>query len=168
MVKGMILQIAPSSFGTTPPIDANLQTAIDELGFFKSIPAWLIVMIGALVIVGLSFVIVLQVYGRFFKVYMYAAVSPLILSSYAWVGMGGNTTRHFLKSFFGVCLEGLLIVVACLIYQSMVLNPAADFVAGDSPIMYLMQYMAQSIFNMLILIGTVKLTSTLVREMMGS
>lgn len=165
LVKGIILNVANIAM-QQPDIPQGVESALDELGFFKSIPAWLIVMIGCLLIVGLSFMVVLQVYGRFFKVYLYAAASPMFLASYAWDGME-NAAKAFLKGFFGVCVEGLLIVIACLIYQSLQLSAAGDFQAGDSPILYLTMYMAKTIFGMFVLIGAVKLSGTLVKEMIG-
>lgn len=164
LIKGVITGIGTLTV-TTPIAPSGVQAALDDLGFFKSIPAWLIVLLGTLLIVALSFIVVLQVYGRFFKVYMYAAVSPMFLSTYAWEGM--NTSKAFLKSFFGVCVEGLLIIVACLIYQSLTLNAAGTYTPGDGAVLYLTKYMAQTIFGMFVLIGAVKLTGSIVKEMIG-
>lgn len=164
LVKGLVTNVGGLTV-TETPVPEGVEDAIATLGFFKSIPAWLIVLIGTLLIIALSFVILLQVYGRFFKVYMYAAVSPLFMASYAWEGM--NTSKAFLKSFFGVCLEGLLIVVACLIYQSLQLDAGGVYTDAENPILFLTKYMAQTVFGMLVLIGSVKLTSGIVKEMIG-
>jgi hypothetical protein len=41
--------------------------AIEDCGFFESIPLWAVTLIGSLVITVLLFIIILTVYGRFFK-----------------------------------------------------------------------------------------------------
>ena len=51
--------------------------AIEDCGFFESIPLWAVTLIGSLFITVLSFIIILTVYGRFFKLYMYTAIAPL-------------------------------------------------------------------------------------------
>ena len=43
--------------------------AIEDCGFFESIPLWAVTLICSLVITILSFIIILSVYGRFFKLY---------------------------------------------------------------------------------------------------
>ena len=43
--------------------------AIEDCGFFESIPLWAVTLIGSLFITVLSFIIILTVYGRFFRLY---------------------------------------------------------------------------------------------------
>lgn len=61
----------------------ELETAVNEVGFLASIPLWLVTILGCLVIIVLSFVMILTVYSRFFKLYMYTAFAPIPLSSFA-------------------------------------------------------------------------------------
>ena len=49
--------------------------AVEECGFFESIPLWAITFIGSLFITIMSFIIILTVYGRFFKFCSIAAGS---------------------------------------------------------------------------------------------
>ena len=58
-------------------------TAIENCGFFDSIPLWAITLIGSLFITVLSFIMIMTVYGRFFKLYLYTALAPIPLSTYA-------------------------------------------------------------------------------------
>lgn len=85
--------------------------AIEDCGFFESIPLWAVTLIGSLFITVLSFIIIMSVYGRFFKLYMYTAIAPIPLSTFA-----GEPTQQigksFLKSYAAVCLEGAIIVLA--------------------------------------------------------
>ena len=45
--------------------------AIESCGFFESIPLWAVTLIGGMLITILSFVMILSVYGRFFKSWCY-------------------------------------------------------------------------------------------------
>ena len=67
--------------------------AIEEVGFLMSIPLWVVSMLGALLIIVLSFVLILTVYGRFFRLYMYTALSPLPLASFAGEGLPASARR---------------------------------------------------------------------------
>lgn len=51
--------------------------AIEDVGFLASIPLWLVSLLGSLFITVMSFVLILTVYSRFFKIYMYTALAPL-------------------------------------------------------------------------------------------
>ena len=139
--------------------------AVGECGFFESIPLWAITLLGGIFITILSFVMILTVYGRFFKLYMYTAISPIPLSCAA-----GETTQNisitFMKSYAGVCLEGAIIVLACIIFSSFAASPpVVDPTA--SAINMLWSYTGELIFNMLVLVGTVKMSDRIVKEMMG-
>lgn len=139
--------------------------ACGEAGFFESIPLWAVTLLGGIFITVLSFIMILTVYGRFFKLYMYTAISPIPLSAAA-----GESTQNiamtFLKSYLGVCMEGSIIILACIIYSSFVgTPPTVD--ASASAVNMLWKYVGDIIFNMLILVGTVKMSDHLVKEMMG-
>lgn len=139
--------------------------AVGDCGFFESIPLWAVTLLGGIFITILSFVMILTVYGRFFKLYMYTAISPIPLSCAA-----GETTQNisitFMKSYAGVCLEGAIIVLACIIFSSFAASPpVVDLTA--SAINMLWSYTGELIFNMLVLVGTVKMSDRIVKEMMG-
>ena len=103
---------------------------------------------------------------RFFRRYLFTALAPLPLSSFA-----GEVTsasgRSFLKSYVGVCMEGAVIVIACLIYSAFLSSgtPAVD--AGLPAVTMAWEYIGQLIFNMLILTGLVRGASRIVKEMLG-
>ncbi len=101
--------------------------AIEGVGFFESIPLWLVSLLASLIITVLSFILILTVYSRFFRLYMYTALAPLPLASFAGEGTS-STGKAFLKSYIGVCAEGIIIVLACLIYSAFLSSstPAVD------------------------------------------
>lgn len=139
--------------------------AIEDCGFFESIPLWAVTLIGSLFITVLSFIIILTVYGRFFKLYMYTAIAPIPLSTFAGEPTQ-NVGRSFIKSYAAVCLEGAIIVLACIIFSLFASSPPV--VNGDAePAAMVWKYVGELIFNMLVLVGAVKLSDRIVREMMG-
>ena len=168
IVQGVIGTIM-SSAGFGGPSDnvlpTEIVTAIEDCGFFESIPLWAVTLIGGLFIWVLSFVMILSVYGRFFKIYMYTAIAPIPLSTFAGEPTQ-NVGRSFLKSYAGVCLEGEIIVLACIIFSVFAGSPPAiDPDAAAASMVW--SYIGELIFNMLILVGTVKMADRIVREMMG-
>ena len=140
-------------------------TAIEETGFFESIPLWAITLIRGLLIWVLTFVMILNVYGRFFKLYMYTAIAPIPLSTFAGEP-SQNIGKSFLKSYAAVCLEGAIIVLACIIFTVIAkANPSFDEELSAAAMVW--DYIGQVVFNMLILTGTIKMSDRIVREMMG-
>lgn len=139
--------------------------AVNNCGFFESIPLWAVTILGGLFVTVLSFILILTVYGRFFKLYMYTAIAPVPLSSFA-----GETTQNigksFLKSYIAVCLEGAIIVLACIIFSAFATSPPVVD-AGAEPVNMVWKYIGELIFNMLVLVGTIRLSDRIVREMMG-
>lgn len=164
--SGVVLQIAGSMGGISQAmvtLPAEIQTAIDNVGFLASIPLWLVTILGSLFITVLSFVMILTVYGRFFRLYMYAALAPLPLATFA-----GESTQSvgvaFVKGYAGVCLEGAVIVLACIIYAGFVNTPSV--VTGEATTI-VWSYLAETIFNMLVLVGLIKGSDRIIHEMMG-
>lgn len=150
---------------TKTVLPKDMIKAIEDCGFFESIPLWAVTLIGSLFITVLSFIIIMSVYGRFFKLYMYTAIAPIPLSSFA-----GEPTQQigksFLKSYSAVCLEGAIIVLACVIFSVFASSPPA--VNTDAaPAAMVWSYAGELVFNMLVLVGAVKMADRIVREMMG-
>ena len=154
------------SVSTAATLPTEIVTAIEGLGLLESIPLWLVSLLGSLFITVMSFILLLTVYGRFFRLYMFTALAPLPLASFAGEGTAASG-KAFLKSYIGVCMEGAVIVLACLIYSAFLSSstPAAD--ASLPAVTMAWQYIGQLIFNMLILTGLVKGADRVVKEMLG-
>ena len=168
IIQGVISTIMGSAgLGAAAPsvLPEEIVKAVEACGFFESIPLWAITLIGCLLVWILSFVMILSVYGRFFKLYMYTAIAPIPLSTFAGEPTQ-NIGRSFLKSYAGVCLEGAVIVLACIIFSVFASNPPAVDPDATAAAM-IWTYVGELIFNMLILVGTVKMADRIVREMMG-
>ena len=168
IVQGIIGKIMTASGlsgnGATYLPQSMIET-IKKCGFWESIPLWAVTLIGSLLVWVLSFIMILTVYGRFFKLYIYAAIAPVPLSAFA-----GEETSHigksFIKSFAAVCLEGAVIVLGCIIYSLFASSPPS-VATGASAVTQVWTYIGELLFNMLVLVGTVKLSDRVVKDMMG-
>ena len=147
-------------------VPQEMVDTIESIGFLESIPLWLVTVLGSLFITILSFILIMTVYGRFFRLYMFTALAPLPLSSFAGEGTSfiGKT---FIKSYTGVCLEGAVIVLACLIYTAFISGSAPVLDTSLSAVTMSWQYVGETIFNMIVLVGLVKGAERIVKEMFG-
>lgn len=168
IVQGVIstaMNTAGTGAQAAVTMPAEMEAAIRELTFWQSIPAWAVSLIGSLVIIVLSFVMIMSVYGRFFKLYLYTAIAPVPLSAFAGEP-SSNIGKSFLKSYAAVCLEGAIIVLACIIFSVFAASPPV-VPADASPVTMVWTYMGELIFNLLVLTGSVKMADRVVREMFG-
>ena len=168
IVQGIVSTIMNSAgFGqaTQTILPNEIITAIESCGFFESIPLWAVTLIGGLFIMVLSYVMILSVYGRFFKIYLYTAIAPIPLSTF-----GGEPSQQvgksFIKSYCAVVLEGAIIILSCIIFSLFASSPPAVDI-NAAPVTMVWKYIGELIFNMLILVGTIKASDRVVREMMG-
>lgn len=164
-VTSTIMQTA--GFGSTEDtvLPDEIIEAVEDCGFFESIPLWAVTLIGGRFITVLSFIMIMSVYGRFFRLYLYTAIAPIPLSSFAGEP-SQNIGRSFLKSYAAVCLEGAIVVLACIIFSLFASSPPV--VNPDAAVVTMVwSYIGELIFNMLVLVGAVKMSDRVVREMMG-
>ena len=168
IVQGLISTIMNAAgFGAAGQtvLLAEIVTAVEDCGFFESIPLWAVTLIGGLFITVLSFIMIMTVYGRFFKLYLYTAIAPVPLSAFAGEP-SQNIGKSFIKSYAAVCLEGAIIVLACIIFSLFASSPPV--VDPDAAaVTQVWSYVGELIFNMLVLVGAVKMADRVVREMMG-
>ena len=105
------------SASTWVTVPDKVVNATNGLSTTSGILFWVVTLIAALVIMVVCFSIMLTVYGRLFKIYMHIAIAPIPLACFA----SRSTMQHFLafiKSFVGVMLEGIVIIVACMIFSA--------------------------------------------------
>ena len=168
VIQGVVSRIMRTSgiTGTSKAaLPQEMVKAIEDCGFFESIPLWAVTIIGSLFVTVLSFIIIFTVYGRFFKLYMYTAIAPIPLSTFAGQPTE-NIGKSFIKGYAAVCLEGAIIVLACVIFSFFASSPPV--VDPDAaPAAMVWKYLGELVFNMLVLVGTVKMSDHVVKEMMG-
>ena len=168
IIQGVVSTImGAAGFGSAQQtvLPQEIVTAVEDCGFFESIPLWAVTLIGGLFVTVLSFVMILSVYGRFFRLYLYTAIAPVPLSSFAGEP-SQQVGKSFIKSYAAVCLEGAIIVLACIIFSVFAASPPV--VDPDAAAVTMVwSYVGELVFNMLILVGAVKMSDRVVREMMG-
>ena len=169
IVQGVISKItASSSIGTALEftIPSEVQSTFEGIGILDgAIPIWAVCFIAHLAFIVIGIVLLLTVYGRFFRIYMYTAIAPIPLST-----MAGQPTesiaKSFLKSYAGVCMQGVVIVLACIIFTAYAASmPEIDTTA--EPLAMVWRYVSEVIFNMLVLLGLVKGSDRIIHDMMG-
>ena len=168
IVQGLMSTIMNASGiggSTATVLPDSIVTAIDQCGFFESIPLWAVTLIGGLFITVLSFIMIMSVYGRFFKLYLYTAIAPVPLSSFAGEP-SQSVGKAFIKSYCAVCLEGAVIVLACIIFSLFAASPPAVDPSAAA-VTQVWTYVGELCFNLLVLVGTVKMADRVVRELMG-
>ena len=169
VAQGMISTIMDASglsALTDTTLPAEMVTIIEDVGFLESIPLWAITLLGSLFIWVLSLVMILTVYSRFFKLYMATAIAPIPMASFA--GQPSSSIGvAFLKSYAAICLEGCVIVLACVIFSAFASSPPAiaDDTLAAATIVW--NYVGEILFNMLVLVGAIKMSDRLIRELMG-
>lgn len=164
-ITAKIISTANITFSSKSTLPNSIITAIESCGFFESIPLWAVTLIGGLVVTVLSFIMIMTVYGRFFKLYLYTALAPIPLSSFAGEPTS-NIGKSFLKSYTAVCLEGAIIVLSCIIFSLFASSPPVVD-SSAAAVTQVWKYIGELIFNMLVLVGTIKISDRIVGEMMG-
>ena len=168
IIQGMV-----STILTKSGISGNNETTlpqevidkINQVGFWDSIPLWAVTLLGSLFITVLAFIMILTVYSRMFKLYMYTAIAPIPMSSFAGEPTS-SVGKNFLRSYAGVCLEGAIIALACIIFSVMAASPPA--VDPDvSAVTAVWSYVGELIFNLLVLVGAVRMSDRIVKELLG-
>ena len=168
IIQGMVSTIITESglsgsSGTTLP--QEIIDKINDVGFWESVPLWVVTLLGSLFITVLSFVMILTVYSRMFRLYMYTAIAPVPLSAFS----GEPTSsigKNFLRSYAGVCLEGAIIALACVIFSLFASSPPAVD-SSASAVTAVWSYVGELIFNLLVLVGAVKMSDRIVKEVVG-
>ena len=92
-------------------------------------------------------------------------IAPVPLSAFAGEP-SQNVGKSFIKSYAAVCLEGAIIVLACIVFSLFAsAPPVVD--PNAAAVSMVWSYIGELVFNMLVLVGAVKMADRVVREMMG-
>jgi hypothetical protein len=133
-VNSVIFQFSGTFMEAQVPQDViNAAQAVTDAGFgerllalLQGIPLALLAFIGVAVIWVAGIIMVVVVYLRFFKVFIYSAIAPIPLSVFGSPETS-TTGKHFLKAYAAVCLEICVIALACVIYNAIMSNSALMF-----------------------------------------
>ena len=164
-IMGSIMRSSGISAGEGSALPEEIVNSISEVTFIDSIPLWAVTLIGGLAVTVLSFIMIMTVYGRFFRIYMFTALAPIPLATFA----GEPTQRvgmSFVKSYAAVLLEGAVIVLACVIFSAFASSPPTVD-AGAGAVTQVWKYLGELAFNILILVFAIQGSDRIIREMMG-
>lgn len=171
-ICGGVVSTIANNMGALSATAATLPTeivdAVEAVTFLESIPLWLVSFLGSLFITVLSFIMILTVYGRFFKLYLFTALAPIPLATFGGEGTS-QAGKTFIKSYVGVCMEGAVIVLACLIYSAFLSSGTTGLPnTGTTAVTLVWAYLGETVFNMMILVGLVKGADHVVKEIFGT
>ena len=65
-----------------------------------------------------------------------------------------------------ICLEGCVILLACIIFSQFASSPPV-VTEGLAPATVVWNYIGELVFNMLVLVGSIKMSDRIIRELMG-
>ena len=108
-----------------------------------------------------------RVWTFFQTIYVHRTCSPVPLSSFAGEGTS-QIGKSFIKSYVGVCLEGAVIVLACIIFSAFASASTPNIDTSITTVTMIWKYIGEAIFNMLILVGLIKGADRIVKEMLGT
>lgn len=155
------------SFSNTE-VPQEIVTAVSDVGFLEKIPILIVSLLGSIAILVASFIVLLTVYGRFFKVYLYMIISPIPLATFA-AKSTSQISISFIKNYIGVGLEAAVIIASIQLYKvystTVLDSPLIDTTATASSMVW--GYLTTTIFNILILVIIIKTSTSLVKEMFG-
>ena len=107
IVQGIVTTVMSGSgmAGSVTELPTEIIDKIESVGMLESIPLWIVTLLGSLLITVLSFIMILTVYGRMFKLYMYTAIAPIPISTFAGEP-SQSVGKNFIKSYAGCVWKG--------------------------------------------------------------
>ena len=105
-------------------------------------------------------------YGRIFQCYMYMAIAPIPLSTFACRGTA-DVGKHFLKSYCGVMLQGLILVLAMLIFSVFFQSGVAIDQNETDVVVMILKFGVFVLVRLFTLIGVIKSADHIVQQMLG-
>lgn len=164
-----IMQTIMESVGigglTQSTLPSEMIVAIESCNFFECIPLWAVTLIRRTVSNGFIICNDILCLWKIFKIFFYTALAPIPLSTFAGEP-SQQIGRSFIKSFCAVCLEGAIIILACIIFTQFASSPPVIDTNAQA-VNQVWSYIGELVFNMLVLVGTVKMSDRVVREMLG-
>lgn len=94
-----------------------VQADYDSKGWFDRKMYLFTLMPFIWILQGIKIVITLVVFGRLFQLLIYTAVSPIPIATFISDSLSG-TGKRFLMDYAAVCLQGVIIIVGCVIYAA--------------------------------------------------
>lgn len=161
IIQGIMAIIQTTTTAITFTVPGNIKTALESADFWASIGALITSLIACGVVWALSLIIMILVYGRFFKIFLLTAIAPLPLAGYA-SEQTESIGNNFMKSYIGECLRGVIIIVACLIFSAFAVSPTTSSATTAGAMV--LDYVFDVAMQMLILVIMIKGSDRMVKE----
>lgn len=145
-------------------IPKSICDCVDDLGFLESGVAWVLALICVVAVIASIAFLLITVYLRFFRMYMYTAIAPIATSTAA----GHSTQQHavgFIKNYLGVMLEGVIIVLSCIIFNAFATDTRPMLVGTYNGLGGFALYVGERILFCLVLVTIVRGSDMLVSKM---
>ena len=143
--------------------EASLSIAkVDWWNLGESIPLVFLCLIFYVAINIISIILLIMVFVRFFKIYIYTAIAPLPLATFASRNTQ-NVGINFIKSYFAVVLQGVVMTIVLIISSAFFGSFSGHFLGGESAWGFIWELLAK----LLIVIVTIKGTDRLIKELFG-
>lgn len=123
VVAGLIHNTASVGMITVPEqMEMEMvRTELEGMGFFQQLMFSVSISPWNLIMSLLRIVIFLIIYGRMIEIYVLTAVAPLPLSTLSNENLHG-TAKKFIQHYVAVCMQGLIILLCCMIYGGLMQN----------------------------------------------
>lgn len=161
IIQGIMAKVQTTTTSITFTVPENIKLALESADFWASIGALAMSLIASLVIRALSLIIIILVYGRFFKIFLLTAIAPIPLAGYA-SEQTESIGNNFMKSYIGECLRGVIIIVACLIFSAFAVSPTSSSATTAGAMV--LDYVFDVAMQMLILVIMIKGSDRMVKE----
>lgn len=164
IIQGIMAKIQTTATTITFTVPDNIKTALESADFWASVGAFVTSFAASLLISGLSIIIIVLVYGRFFKIFLLTAIAPIPLAGYA-SEQTESIGNNFMKSYIGECLRGVVIIIACLIFSAFAVSPTSSSATTAGAMV--LDYVFDVAMQMLILVIMIKGSDRMVKEFFG-
>lgn len=151
-------------------ISDSVKQMVEQMTFFESLGVMIIATLAFVVTFACCIFFLITVYGRFFRVYIHVALSPVMTA-----GFGGEATssmgRQYVRSLLAVCLEMAVMLLAVGISTSMINGIEAgsglNIWNSSVPFGAVMDYITTALFSTGLMVASTAGARRLISSMMG-
>lgn len=130
---------------------SKMEAAYAQMGWFdkklytiKQLPfTW--------ILQGIKLVIMLVVFGRLFQLLIYTAAAPIPIATFVHDQLK-EKGRRFLFDYAAVCLQGIIIIIGCIVYAAIIANVNFGFFTGQGENMELWKGMLTALALLMVVV----------------
>lgn len=165
LVSGHTLQLQPMQ-----ELSDEVRTTITSLNLLESTGLILIAILFLILMIGASIFIIVTVYLRFCRLFMLMSMAPLFLGTLGGGVLGGTglsrSGQAYLQNHVSVCMEGIGLVISCLIYSAFVGGGLPHILSNASQGMgAVFEYLANACLQAVMLCMMIKLVDHMMQSL---